>query len=238
VQLDNSSKVFSKVTWFDQIDSTNLELQRQLSSGAGDFSAVLAGSQTHGQGRLGRAWQSPPEASLSLSIAITRPGANPGWLTLIAALAVTKMLEVNGIGAGIKWPNDVLVSGKKICGILATLKDQTVIIGIGVNLAPQDPELNAISMQELGVIQNPDSAAAQIGTQLKNLLDRFHVNPAEVRAEYVNSSVTLGREVRAELPGGAEVLGKASEIAESGELVILTPEPVRLSAGDVWHLRS
>lgn len=238
MQLDNSSKVFSKVSWFDQIDSTNLELERQLANGAGDFTAVLAGSQTQGQGRLGRSWQSPSEASLSLSIATTRLGANPGWLTLIAALAVTKMLEATGIGAGIKWPNDVLVSGKKICGILATLKDQTAIIGIGVNLAPQDPELNAISMQELGVDQNPDNAAAQIGTQLKNLMERFQVNPAEVRAEYVNSSVTLGQQVRAELPGGAQVLGKASEIAESGELVILTPEPVKLSAGDVWHLRN
>ena len=238
MQLDNSSKVFSKVSWFDQIDSTNLELMRQLDAEGVEFAAVLAGSQTAGQGRLGRQWQSPSGSSLSLSISTTRLGTSPGWLTLLAALAVNKMLANNGISAGIKWPNDVLVNGKKICGILATMTRGFAIIGIGVNLRGQSEDLNAVSLAELGVELDADSAAAQIGAELKELFAKYEANATATRVEYANASITLGQRVRAELPGGKEIVGVASEIAPGGELVILTPEPQVVGAGDVWHLRS
>lgn len=238
MQLDNSSRVFSKVSWFDEIDSTNLELKRQLEVKGADFVAVLAGSQTAGQGRMGRQWQSPAGSSLSLSISTSRFLANPGWLTLLTALAVRNMLAKSGIAAGIKWPNDVHVDGKKICGILATITEGFAIIGIGVNLRQQSQDLNAVSLAELGVELDADSAAAQIGIELLELLERFELNSTAVRLEYAKASITLGNKVRAELPGGEEIIGVASEIAPGGELVILTPEPQVVSAGDVWHLRS
>jgi BirA family transcriptional regulator, biotin operon repressor / biotin---[acetyl-CoA-carboxylase] ligase len=240
MQLPISTAVFSKVSWFEEIDSTNLELARQVRLGAQDFSAVIAASQTSGQGRLGRNWDSPPGASLSLSILISRPFPEVGWLTLLAALAVKQALEGMGISSsGIKWPNDVQVNGKKICGILAQLLPEGgVVVGIGLNLGRQHPELNAISLEELGVAVDIDSAAAAIGREFAELLKRFAISSRSVKHQFSGSCITIGQQVRAELPGGSELRGLASEVDEQGQLVILTPERVVLSAGDVWHLRS
>ncbi|HEY7854247.1 MAG TPA: biotin--[acetyl-CoA-carboxylase] ligase [Aquiluna sp.] len=239
MRLDKSNQVFSSVSWFEEIDSTNLELGRQLAAGSGDFSAVIAGSQTNGQGRLGREWLSPSGASLSLSIAIKRPVENPGWLTLLAALAVQRMIKDLKISdVGIKWPNDVLVQGKKISGILAQLIDGVVIVGIGLNLKKQAPDLVATSLEELGLDLDIDTAASEIGALLKALIDDFELNPEGIKKEFSQACITLGQSVRAELPSGDQLFGIASEIDSLGQLVILTPEPTHLSAGDVWHLRS
>lgn len=237
--LEKSSRVFSSVSWFEEVDSTNLELERQLDTGASEFSAVIAGSQTNGQGRLGRAWQSPSGSSLSLSVSINWTAQDPGWLTLIAALAVTRALRSFGVdNPEIKWPNDVLVSGRKISGILAQLRPQRqVILGIGLNLGPQSSDLAATSLIESGVEVDLDTAASEIGIELRGLVQQFATEPKSVMAEFTKACMTLGQSVRAELPGGKNVYGVASEIGPSGQLVILTPEPVSLSAGDVWHLR-
>lgn len=237
--LAKSNQVFSSVSWFDEIDSTNLELGRQLAAGGGDFSAVIAGSQTKGQGRLGREWLSPSGASLSLSIAIKRPVENPGWLSLLAALAVQRMIiDLKISDVGIKWPNDVLVQGKKISGILAQLIDDAVIVGIGLNLKKQAPGFNATSLEELGSDLDIDTAASEIGALLKALIDDFELDPEGVKKEFSKACITLGQSVRAELPSGDQLFGIASEIDSLGQLVILSPEPTHLSAGDVWHLRS
>jgi BirA family transcriptional regulator, biotin operon repressor / biotin---[acetyl-CoA-carboxylase] ligase len=240
MQLSKSQEVFSRVTWFEEIDSTNLELERQLESDALDFSAVIANSQSGGRGRLGRQWQSPPGSSLSLSILLTGPHSQPGWLTLLAALAIKQSLEVLGVkSAGIKWPNDVLVEGRKISGILAQLLPSgAVIIGIGLNLGKQQEALNAVSLEELGIEADLDEVAALIGSALKNLLAEFASEPERVKERFGMACVTLGQNVRAELPEGSELYGMATAIDDSGQLVILTPEPRHLSAGDVWHLRS
>lgn len=238
MRLELSEKVFSSVSWFDEIDSTNLELSRRLAAGAEDFSAVLAGKQTQGQGRMGRSWLSEAGTSLSLSIAVVGPRGYPGWLSLIAALAVNRMLTKIGIQSGIKWPNDVLVDGKKICGILSSLEPSgTAIVGIGLNLGAQDPQLNATSVAQEGSEISIDQAAAMIGRELRELISEYLKNPELIKNEYAKASITLGQRVRAELPGGREINGIAHEIAPGGELVILTPEPKLLSAGDVWHLR-
>ena len=237
--LDKSNQVFSSVSWFDEIDSTNLELGRQLAAGADDFSAVIAGSQTKGQGRLGRQWLSQSGASLSLSIAIKRPAENPGWLSLLAALAVSNMIANHEVvGVGVKWPNDVLVQGKKISGILAQLVDDVVIVGIGLNIKKQAPDLNATSLEELGLDLDLDTAASEIGALFRDRLSKFALNPEGVKEQFSKACITLGQSVRAELPSGDQVFGIASEIDSMGQLVILTPEPKHLSAGDVWHLRS
>jgi len=240
MQLTKSSEVFSQVSWFEEIDSTNLELERQLAAGSLDFSAVIANAQTSGQGRLGRSWLSPSGSSLALSIFLAGPHAEPGWLTLLAALAVKRSLEKVGIeSAGIKWPNDVLIEGKKVSGILAQLLPTGgVIVGIGLNLGKQHPDLNAVSLSELGVETDLDSAAATIGQELKALLAEFAADAVAVKKSFSDACLTLGQNVRAELPGGSELHGRASEINSAGQLVILTPEPRSLSAGDVWHLRS
>jgi len=242
MQLPKSEQVFSELSFHQELDSTNLELARSLTPSTPHFSAVIAASQTAGLGRLGRSWESPENSSLSLSIFLSGEKiSEPGWTTLLAALAVKcAIAELGVIGSGVKWPNDVLVSGKKISGILAQLLPRgDVILGIGLNLTPQSSELElATSLAEQGISADLDTAAAVIGRQLAVLLQDFETNSAEVKKLFAQSCVTLGQEVRAELPGGKQVHGLASEIDSAGQLVILTPEALSLSAADVWHLRN
>jgi BirA family transcriptional regulator, biotin operon repressor / biotin---[acetyl-CoA-carboxylase] ligase len=242
MQLPKSGQVFSELSFHERLDSTNLELARNLTPLTPHFSAVIAASQTAGLGRLGRSWESPVKSSLSLSVFLSGESiAEPGWVNLLASLAVKRAVsELGVIGSGVKWPNDVLVSGKKISGILAQLLPQgDLILGIGLNLTPQSSELAmATSLQEQGVATDLDTAAALVGKQLAGLLDAFAVDSAEVKSLFSQSCVTLGQKVRAELPCGGEVLGLASEIDSAGQLVILTPEAISLSAADVWHLRN
>ena len=242
MQLPKSTAVFSDLYWFEEIDSTNKELERLIGPSTKDFTAVISASQTQGQGRLGRSWQSPKGSSLSLSVLIEKAWiSEPGWLSLLAALAVTRTVRSLGAStAGIKWPNDILVDGKKLCGILSQLfPSGSAIVGIGVNLNSNASELEtATSLQELGIEIEIDSLAALIGANLKELVSDFRANPDRVKAEFSSSCLTLGQQVRAELPGGSDLLGLASAVDPSGQLVILTPEPHHLSAADVWHLRS
>ena len=239
VRFIKSEAVFSEVFGYDSVDSTNLELARQKDPK--HFSAAISLSQTLGQGRLGRSWSSPAGASLALSIFL-KPNslAKPGWASLLAALAVKRAVADLGISdAGIKWPNDVLVGGKKLCGILAQLQqDGAVIVGIGVNLTVGASDLDtATSMEALGVTSDADSVAAAIGLHLQKLIGAFLDNETAVRVQFSSSCITLGKTVLAELPGGSELTGLASEIDAQGQLVILTPETHRLAAADVWHLR-
>lgn len=240
MQLTRAEAVFPKVFGHDEIDSTNLELARLNLADLPEFSAVIAASQTLGKGRLGRSWQSPAGSSLSLSVLI-RPGSEleRQWLTLIAALAVSEAVSAFGVSAGIKWPNDILVQGKKLCGILASAEQDAVIMGIGVNIKGH-PELidSAVSLERLGVETTIDQLAALIGQQLELLVSEFRENPEALKSKFDSACITLGQQVRAEFPDGKTSYGLASEINASGQLVILTPEPVALSAADVWHLRN
>jgi BirA family transcriptional regulator, biotin operon repressor / biotin---[acetyl-CoA-carboxylase] ligase len=241
MQLPLSQAVFPELIWLDQVDSTNQEMVRRSAESLGHFSAVVAGQQTLGQGRLGRSWQSPLGSSLSLTVFLRGPFKEPGWVNLLAALAVTRALRKLGVSdAGIKWPNDVLVGGKKISGILSQLQqDGSIILGIGLNLRQQNPELiTATSLMELGVSAELDSVLAAIGLELREIFFGSAEVSEALKTSFHGACITLGQRVRAELPGGSELLGLASEIDSSGQLVILTPEPVTLSAADVWHLRS
>lgn len=240
MQLSRSKSVYPRVFGHEEIDSTNLELARLDLGSLPEFSAVIAQSQSLGKGRLGRSWHSPAGSSLSLSVLI-RPASEQErqWLTLIAALAVTDAALLLGVSAGIKWPNDILVEGKKLCGILASAAQDSVIVGIGVNIKSH-PDLiySAVALDALGASTTIDELAALIGQQLKALVSEFRQNPHEVKNRFVASCVTLGQQVRAEFPDGKSSYGLASEINPSGQLVILTPEPMALSAADVWHLRN
>lgn len=240
MQLPLSQAVFADLIWREVVDSTNLELQRLTTGSTEDFTAMVAGSQSAGQGRLGRQWESLPGSSLSLSVFLRGPFKMPGWVSLLAALATARALDKLGVsGAGVKWPNDVLVGGRKISGILSRLQsDGSVIVGIGLNLGEQSAEIaNAVSLSELGVSADLDRVLATLGLELKALLaDGVEVVDA-TKAQFEDLCITIGQTVRAELPDGSEVSGVASEIDSSGQLVILTPERVSLSAADVWHLR-
>ncbi|GAB4502852.1 MAG: hypothetical protein Fur0035_24090 [Anaerolineales bacterium] len=131
--------------YFPSIGSTNDEALAWAAAGAPDFSLVIADEQTAGRGRAQRRWFTPPGAALALSL-ILRPSpaeqAQAGRLTGLAAVALVNALQKYQLSAQIKWPNDILLDGKKTAGILVESawqaeKMDSVIIGIGVNVAPQ-----------------------------------------------------------------------------------------------------
>ncbi len=125
----------------DVLDSTNNRAKRLAEQGAPEGTLVTAESQTAGKGRRGRSWVSPPGTGIWFSL-LLRPDIHPAhapMLTLTAALAVAEAIEeICGLKAGIKWPNDIVVSGKKVCGILTEMSAEAeqvhyVVIGIGIN---------------------------------------------------------------------------------------------------------
>ncbi|MBQ7943779.1 MAG: biotin--[Lachnospiraceae bacterium] len=127
---------------YKEIDSTNLEAARLATGGAAEGTLVVADAQTAGRGRRGRQWESPQGAAIYMSL-ILRPEAEPervSGLTLVMALAVVQALEKLGLsGCQIKWPNDIVMNRKKLCGILTELhmengKVSDVIIGVGINV--------------------------------------------------------------------------------------------------------
>lgn len=240
MQLDESEAVFPRVFSFPSIDSTNLEFERIYQPQLPEFSAVIAAEQTAGKGRLGRSWQSAPGSSLSLSVLLRpRSASEKSWLTLMAGLSVAEALSELGVEAGIKWPNDVLVQEKKICGILATGLSGAVILGLGVNLKSNPQQLaTAIALDELGVEISLDVMAAKIGLLLKANIDSFRSDSLAAMDRFRTRCITLSQQVRAEFPDGTSKYGIASEVNDHGQLVILTPEPLALSAADVWHLRN
>lgn len=244
--LEKSSKAVPKLYYFDEIDSTNAELARMERSSLPEFSVVVAASQSAGRGRLDRDWVSEPGASISVSI-LLRPLVGPAelsWITLLAAVSVRAAIaELGVIGASIKWPNDVLVEGKKISGILARLEGSDLILGVGINLLPQDSApANSTSLHELGVVATMDEVLAEFLVQLRARYLRFVSDTSwaiELTAsEFRESSSTLGQRVRAIYPDGRELVGLALDIDPQGNLIIDDGTRHQVSAADIIHLRN
>ncbi|HEY0935432.1 MAG TPA: biotin--[acetyl-CoA-carboxylase] ligase, partial [Trebonia sp.] len=208
--------------------------------------------------RLGRSWTSTPGASLTFSV-LLRPAAVPagrrGWLPLLAGVAVASAVRsAAGAAAVLKWPNDVLVGGRKLAGILAEQASDgdAVVIGIGLNVAtpagalPVSPSgLPATSLLAEGTPASGEALLLEILAQLEGRYTRFRADPDPVRAgllgAYSSLCATLGQAVRVELPAGRVLTGTASGIDPGGRLLV-TEEAGRrvtpVSAGDVVHLRT
>lgn len=244
--LEKSAKAVPELIYFDEIDSTNAELVRMSRAELPEFSAVVAGSQTSGSGRLGRQWVSEPGASLSVSV-LLRPSieqANWSWFTLMAALAIRATASELGVkDLSIKWPNDVLVSGQKLSGILATIDQGDLVLGLGVNLKPQSgaPE-NATSLAELGAEHELDAVLSLLLSQLRARYLRFAVDPSWAieltRNEYQEFSSTLGQRVRAIYPDGKELVGLAIDLDGTANLLVDAGEIHTVAAADIIHLRN
>ena len=237
------------------IDSTNAYLEIESATDANlwpDFSAVVADCQTAGQGRLGRDWISPKGRSLSVSI-LFRSASAPSWLSPAAALSLLSTIQSYGAfsDTGLKWPNDVLVSGRKLSGVLVrATQSASHVVGVGINLRPiAEFADTSISLEELGVVATADEFLATFLAGLRARYQRMLVEPAEfvsdIRHEYAAACITLGRPVRAELPDGREIRGTATAIDDVGRLLISSErqygesaETLSLAAADVWHLRN
>jgi BirA family biotin operon repressor/biotin-[acetyl-CoA-carboxylase] ligase len=240
---------------FDSLPSTNTEAQRQAAQGAPEGLCVVAREQTKGRGREGRIWISPTDAGLYFSI-VLRPVrlVTRAWplLTLMAALAVRDALwEACELETDIKWPNDILVNERKLCGILAeTIETETgraVVVGIGINLDERafPPELKEVATSIMSQTGRTPDREALLQSLIRSLGERYQLlqaanGEAEIIREWSRcSSYALNRHVRVALvketftgwTRGLEPDGALRVETEQGEIRIIR-------AGDVTSLRA
>lgn len=223
------------------IDSTNEEAKR--CAAMPDGSLFIAEVQSAGKGRLGRSWESPNGAGIWMSL-LLKPDIPPrdiSQITLIAGMAVCRVL---GNGAGIKWPNDIVIGSRKACGILTEMSAEIdrvnyVVCGIGINVNtaefPAELQDKATSLFiETGKTYNRSELVFAIMNEFEPLYKLFKKEGfSPLLEEYRNSCITIGREIRVIYRREA-LIGKAVDIAEDGGLIIETENGrVNVTSGDV-----
>jgi BirA family biotin operon repressor/biotin-[acetyl-CoA-carboxylase] ligase len=233
----------------EQTGSTNADLLARAASGTDiDGAVLIAEHQTAGRGRHGRGWLASPRAQVTMSVGVGVADIPPegwGWLSLATGVAVLDTVSplIEGAKAGLKWPNDVLVDGAKLAGILAEAVRPFVVIGVGLNVTQvPDDVAGATSLLDLGVAApDRDELVRGLLRALGARITAWRVTRGadrQLAADYRARSLTIGSRVRAELPGGREVVGAATGVDDQGRLCLQSEsETVAISAGDVMHLR-
>ncbi|SEE19561.1 biotin--[acetyl-CoA-carboxylase] ligase [Jiangella alba] len=233
--------------------STNADVAAAARSGAAEGHAVVAEHQSAGRGRLDRRWEAPPGTSLAMSF-LLRPHGVPdlrwSWLPLLAGVVVVDAVDAAaGAVAVLKWPNDVLLDGGKLSGILVerveTPSGAAAVVGIGLNVAQTPGQLppGGVSLAPYGARADAvlDAVASGLAARYETWRAAGGDPSASGLAEaYSARCDTLGREVRAELPGGDTVEGRATAVDAAGRLLIAPSaggDVVAIGAGDVVHLR-
>jgi BirA family biotin operon repressor/biotin-[acetyl-CoA-carboxylase] ligase len=245
----------------DRTGSTNADLLARALAGAPEGVVLVAEEQSAGRGRMGRIWVSPPRAALTFSL-LVRPAAVPptrrGWLPLLAGVAVASAVTaVTGVATRLKWPNDVLagagVGAAKLGGILAEAAGDAIVVGVGLNVSTEPGELpppgpGALAATSLRIAGYAAQDREPLLTAILAAFERWYLlwrradgDPGRcgLRAEYTRLSGTIGRRVRAELPGGQVLSGLAVGVEQDGRLLVRVSPHAELpvAAGDVVHLR-
>ncbi|WP_405553242.1 biotin--[acetyl-CoA-carboxylase] ligase [Streptomyces sp. NBC_01171] len=248
--------LWTSVDVVQRTGSTNSDLVAR--AGAAEEGAVLvAEEQTAGRGRLDRRWTAPPRSGLFFSV-LLRPAEVPlerwGWLPLLTGVAVaTGLSRAAGVDTALKWPNDLLVTvggeERKAGGILAERAGEDgVVVGVGLNVTLRADEL---PVPQAGSLALADAVSTDRDTLLRSVLrsletwyDRWRSAGGDpvtstLQETYAAGCATLGRQVRAELPGDRALVGEAVAIDGDGRLVVATAEGTReaVGAGDIVHLR-
>lgn len=233
----------------EQTHSTNFDLAEAARGGAAAGTVITTEFQSAGRGRLNRSFEMPPSAGIAVSVLLRPDGVPLGrwsWLPLIAGLAVNATVADAGVVAGVKWPNDVMISGRKICGILLerveTDRGPAAVIGMGLNVsltAGERPSRNATSLllENAKILDRTVLLISLLG-HLHRLVQRWEGDDTQftsLRSEFSEQCVTLGQRVRVHRPDGSVTEGLAESIDEFGRLVV-DSEP--LSAGDIVHVRA
>ncbi|MFF3498858.1 biotin--[acetyl-CoA-carboxylase] ligase [Streptomyces sp. NPDC003247] len=238
--------------------STNSDLVALATAGKAAEGAVLvAEEQSAGRGRLDRRWTAPARSGLFFSVLLEPSGipvARWGWLPLLTGVAVaTGLARAAGVDTALKWPNDLLVTvggeERKAGGILAERAGEDgVVVGVGINVTLRAAELpvpQAGSLALAGAVSTDrDPLLRAVLRSLEEWYGRWRAadgDPADsgLQEVYTAGCATLGRSVRAELPGGRSLVGEAVAVDGDGRLVIATEDGVQepVGAGDVVHLR-
>ncbi len=217
--------------------STNTDLVERAQRGAPTHTVIAADFQTAGRGRLDRSWEAVRGANLLVSILfrnLQRPQTNFSQIVGLAAAQACEQLT--GVRPELKWPNDLLVSGRKLSGLLASGGADFVVVGIGINVnwAPD----NAIALREVA----PD-AKLKPSAVLREMLiaiDELEALSLDALHDLYSASLaTIGSQVRIERSDGNSLVGKAIAVERDGRLVVVDEVGViqRIDTGDVIHLR-
>lgn len=236
-----------RIAWYETLDSTQRAARDLARGGADEGTVVIAEQQTAGRGRMGRQWHSPPRANLYCTV-ILRPPLAPAavpCLALVAGLAVADAVRrVTDLAPALKWPNDVLLDGRKVAGILTELEAEIervhfVIAGIGVNLNADafPPDLAARATSVRLASGRPVDRAAFTAGLLAALEGRYRrflaAGFAAMRSEWEACSALTGKEVRVTAPEG-EVAGRVLGVDDDGALRLAGLHgEVRIVAGEV-----
>ncbi|MCX4818956.1 biotin--[acetyl-CoA-carboxylase] ligase [Streptomyces sp. NBC_01142] len=237
--------------------STNSDLAARAAS-LEEGAVLVAEEQTAGRGRLDRTWTAPARSGLFFSV-LLRPGADVpverwGWLPLLAGVAsATGLARAAGVDMSLKWPNDLLVKiegeERKTGGILAERAGQdAVVVGIGLNVTLHADELPVPAAGSLALANAISTDRDPLLRAVLRSLEQWYGDwraaggdpgPSGLQAAYAAGCATLGRTVRAELPGDRTVTGEAVALDGDGRLVVATEDGERqpISAGDIVHLR-
>ncbi|MGO3845339.1 biotin--[acetyl-CoA-carboxylase] ligase [Agrococcus casei] len=203
-------------------------------------------NQTAGRGRRDRTWQSTPGESLAACV-LVKPEQGMTWLPLAAGLALVRALRpLVAHPVGVKWPNDVQIEidgeARKVAGILCEMRDGAVVVGFGVNLVQQADALlpTAVSLRQAGAEGEATALAERVLDGMRAHLRELagQLGTPALREQIEAECLTLGLDVRAELPGDRMMRGRAVRLDDDGGLVIDTDAgETTVVAGDVVHLR-
>ncbi len=249
-----TAAVSPRVHVIETVDSTNAKLIRDAEEdpdGHPHLSLLLTRDQRAGRGRLARTWVTPPGSALAVSV-LLRVGAvavhDRGWIPLVAGAAMVEAVaaQLPGREVVLKWPNDVLVDGRKICGILAEVlpaDPQAVVVGAGVNTTMAEVDLpvpTATSFAALRAVADEDRLAADFVRGLRDRIADLAVGGGSaVAADVAARCATIGQRVTVSLPDETSLEGTVARLDDSGRLVVTTAAGVDtvVSAGDVVHVR-
>ncbi len=237
--------------------STNTDLAGRARTGAvGEGAVLVAEEQTAGRGRLERTWTAPPRSGLFLSVHL-EPGDIPverwGWVPLLAGVAAaTGLAKSAGVDMSLKWPNDLLVSvegeERKTGGILGEFAGDGIVVGLGINVSLRADELPAPTAGSLALAGAVSTDRETLLRAVLRSMEHWYgawraadgdAAASGLQAAYAAGCATLDRTVRAELPGGASLVGEAVAIDGDGRLIVSTEDGLQqpVSAGDIVHLR-
>lgn len=242
LSLLTTGRIGRDCRYVPETGSTNRDVAAAAADGAEEGVVVAAGRQTAGRGRMMRVWFSPPEANLYFSV-LLRPAVEPGRaasLPLVAGLAVAEALAelAPDIRPRIKWPNDILIGGKKVCGILCEMQAETdcvrhIIPGIGVNvnltrdMLPEGLCDRATSLRiETGRVYSRAAVLAAILNRFEPLYDRWRAEGfAPLIPAVASMDALYGKTITLD-QGGRTVTGRADGVQPDGALRLVTPEGV------------
>jgi len=255
--------LWTALEYMPRTGSTNADAATAARENAPEGYVVVADEQTAGRGRLDRAWQSPPRAGLAVSV-LLRPGRfvpTRGWspvptsgyaqLPLLAGVALAETVRRLGeVDAVLKWPNDLLIGGRKVAGILAEtvpgvdpLDGPAVVLGIGLNVTLREAELphagaTSLQLAEAACVDR-DPLLRALLRGLADWYERWREAGGDGTASglietYRFHCATIGAKVSVALPGGEQVGGIVTQVDEDGRLVV---DGRPIAAGDVVHLR-